>query len=194
MLRFTVPLFVFAVTSLVLSGCFEENDSKPQLAYLVGYSILDDRFHTSTRLDLTADILNPSNQEIKFTQLVLTTLEGTELTLDYQDIPPFHQEGRYQAIPLKSPIANLEIGGSKGVEFQSPDQLHFLFMEAFASAIIKYRDDEGLHELKIENLKELIEKSRKETIAWMDKEYREREATLKRLKSEADQRLKSKKR
>jgi hypothetical protein len=192
MRRFTVPLFVISVIGLFLSGCFEKNELGPQLAYLVGYSILDDRFHTSTRLDLTADILNQSSQELKFAQLILTTREGRNFTLDYQDIPPFHQEGRYQAIPLKTPIANLEIGGTKGVEFRSPDHLHFLFMDAFESAVIKYRNDKGLHELKVDNLQELIERSRKETIIWMDKEYQEREATLQRLKAEADQRLKKK--
>ena len=185
---------LISLNLLLLSGCGAPKPaSKPELAYLVAYSILDKRFNTSTRLDLTADILNEMDQDLKLCQLTLTDKEGNIYTLDYETIPSFTQEGRYDAIPLKIPIKEGLLGGQPGVEYESPGGLSFLFMESFESAVIKYRTKNGMQELQIENLAEIISRSRKETISWMEKEHEEREKTLAFLKDKADQKISERK-
>ncbi|GEM_PF-1038590 len=178
-------LTICCALGTLLTGCSDPAEENPRLAYLVGYSLLDERFQTSTRLDLTADILNNTGEDLKMAQLVVTDMEGTSYTLDYETIPRNHQEGRYNAIPLKAPIANKELGGNPGVEFRSPGDLHFLFHVAFESAMIRFRNSDGLQEFEVKDLKNIVEQSRKETIAWMQKEYEEREKTLKDLQEKA---------
>ena len=186
---------LISLNLLLLSGCGSPTPaSKPELAYLVAYSILDKRFNTSTRLDITADILNEMDQDLKLCQLTLTDYEGNIYTLDYETIPNFTQEGRYDAIPLKTPIKDGLLGGQPGIEYESPGGLNFLFMESFESAVIKYRTVTGMEELPIENLAEIISRSRKETISWMEKEYEEREKTLAFLKEKADQKISERRR
>ena len=188
-----LALFI-SISLLLLAGCCSPKPaSKPELAYLVAYSILDKRFNTSTRLDLTADILNETEQDLKLCQLTLTDAEGNTYTLDYETIPSFTQEGRYDAIPLKTPIEGGQLGGQPGNEYDSPGGLRFLFMASFESAVIKYRTNQGLQELQIDNLAEIVSRSRQETISWMEKEHEEREKTLSFLKKKADQKINERK-
>ena len=178
------------ISLLLMAGCCApKGASKPELAYLVAYSILDKRFNTSTRLDLTADILNETNEDLKLCQLTLNDMEGNSYTLDYETIPSFTQEGRYDAIPLKMPIENGLLGGQAGIEYDSPGNLRFLFMTSFESAVIKYRTTQGIQELQIENLGDIITRSREETISWMEKEHEEREKTLSFLKEKAEEKI-----
>lgn len=160
---------------------------------MVAYSILDKRFKTSTRLDLTADILNETNESIELTQLVLTDSEGVTYTLDYETIPKFSQEGRYNAIPLAKPIENNLLGGQAGISYNSPGGLEFLFMDSLESAVIQYRNSKGIQELEVKNLAEIITRSRQETITWMEKEHEEREKTLNFLTEKAEQRISDRK-
>ena len=81
------------------------------------------------------------------------------------------------------------LGGQPGIKYESPSGLRFLFMSSFESAVIKYRTNQGMQELKIKNLSEIITRSREETISWMEKEYEEREKTLSFLKEKADQKI-----
>lgn len=186
-------IFIF-VSLLFMSGCCGPRTvSEPSLAYLVAYSILDKRFNTSTRLDLTADILNETDENLEVTQLILTDLEGNTHTLDYETIPKFAQEGRYSAIPLQKPIESDQIGGSAGITYDSPGGLKFLFMVGFESAVIHYRNSQGLQELKVKDLNQIIEKSRQETINWMVKEHEERERTLTFLREKAEERISERK-
>ena len=184
-----LALFI-SLSFLLLSGCCAPKaSSKPELAYLVAYSLLDKRFNTSTRLDLTADILNEMDQDLELCQLTLNDTDGNIYTLDYETIPSFTQEGRYDAIPLKIPIKEDMLGGQPGIKYESPSGLRFLFMSSFESAVIKYRTNQGMQELQIKNLSEIITRSREETISWMEKEYEEREKTLSFLKEKADQKI-----
>ena len=181
---------IISISFLVLAGCFSPKPAlKPELAYLVAYSILDKRFNTSTRLDLTADILNETEQDLNLCQLTLTDAEGNIYTLDFETIPSYTQEGRYDAIPLKTPIKENSIGGQSGIEYESPSKLKFLFMTSFVSAVVTYRTDQGMQELQVTNLDEIVLRSREETISWMEKEYEERQKTLTFLKTKADQKI-----
>lgn len=183
-----------AVSLLWIAGCCNTGEKiKPELAYIVAYSLLDDRFQTSTRLDLTADILNPSSYELEMVQLTLFDRQGEKFVLDYQTVGKFAQEGRYNAIPLKMPIANKEIGGTIGIEHYSPDGLHFLFVDSFEKAVLRFRGPDGLEEMEITHLTEIMEKSRQETIDWMQKEYEEKEQIRQELEQAAKNRLANKK-
>jgi len=185
MKAFSVTLFVIAGIFFFLPGCSDPAEENPRLAYLVAYSLLDERFQTSTRLDLTADILNQTAEDLQMAQLELTDKEGNTYILDYDTIPRMHQEGRYNAIPLKAPIANKELGGIPGEEYHSPGDLHFLFHVGFKSAVIRFRNSDGMQEFEVPELDKIVEQSRNETIAWMQKEYEEREKTLNELKQKA---------
>lgn len=185
MKSFAIILSTIAGLVLLLAGCSDPAEENPRLAYVVGYSILDARFHTSTRLDLTADILNQTSEDLQMTQLVLTDQEGGTYTLDYDTIPRMHQEGRYNAIPLKAPIVNMELGGVPGEEYHSPGDLHFLFHVGFKTAVIRYRNSKGVQEYEVPDLAKIIEQSRTETLAWMQKEHEEREQTLENLGQKA---------
>lgn len=184
---FTIILSLTTGLFLFLAGCSDPAEENPRLAYLVGYSILDARFHTSTRLDLTADILNQTNEDLQMTQLILTDQEGNIFTLDYETIPKMHQEGRYNAIPLKAPIVDMKLGGVPGEEYHSPGDLHFLFHVGFKSAVIRFRNSQGLQEYEVPELPKIIEQSRAETLAWMQKEHEERQKTLETLGEKAQQ-------
>ena len=182
------------ISLLLMAGCCApQGASKPELAYLVAYSILDKRFNTSTRLDLTADILNETDEDLTLCQLTLNDTEGNSYTLDYETIPRFTQEGRYDAIPLKKPIEDGFLGGQTGIEYDSPGGLQFLFMTSFESAVIKYRTAQGIQELEVENLAEIVSRSREETISWMEKEHEEREKTLSFLKEKAEEKISERK-
>ena len=188
-MKYCIVLLI-GITLWFIAGCCDPKaESEPTLSYLVGYSILDKRFNTSTRLDLTADILNGTDQDIELTQLILTDQEGTQYTLDYQTILRFSQEGRYNAVPLEVPISDGEIGGAPGIEYLSPGELNFLFMTSFDKAVIKYRNVEGMQEVEVKDLAQIVKKSREDTIAFMQKEHKERADTLAELKSKADARL-----
>ena len=129
------------------------------------------------------------DQDLELCQLTLNDTDGNIYTLDYETIPSFTQEGRYDAIPLKIPIKEGMLGGQPGIKYESPSGLRFLFMSSFESAVIKYRTNQGMQELQIKNLSEIITRSREETISWMEKEYEEREKTLSFLKEKADQKI-----
>ena len=187
------PTIILLVLLLISGCCGPQSKSEPELAYLVAYSILDKRFNTSTRLDLTADILNETNESLEMTQLTLTDSEGATYTLDYETIPKFSQEGRYNAIPLVKPIEGDLLGGQSGINYDSPGGLKFLFINSFESAVIQYRNSKGIQELEVKNLAEIILRSRQETISWMEKEHEERERTLTFLKEKAEQRISERK-
>lgn len=184
-----------AVCLLCCAGCCGQVEKlNPELAYIVGYSLLDERFKTSTRLDLTADILNPSGYDLEMVQLTLYDKLGEKYVLDYQTVGKFSQEGRYNAIPLKKPITENELGGAPGVEYLSPEGLNFLFMDGFERAVLRFRGPDGLEEITIPDLAAITEKSRQETLAWMQKEYEEREQIRQELEQAAQSRLANKKR
>ena len=187
----TFFLTLVGISSLFISGCCDsiKTREKPILSYLVAYSILDNRFHTSTRLDITADILNETKEEIELTQLILTDLEGNTYTLDYQTIPAFNQEGRFNAIPLKAPISDFELLGQKGIQYNSESGLEFLFVSSFQEAQIKYKNSKGLQTIEVKNLDTVLEKSRNETIEWMKKEEEEKKRVLAELKEKAEKRI-----
>lgn len=177
---------IFILSNLVLlAGCGSIKEESPRLEYLVAYSVLDKHFKTSSRLDLTADILNLSSEEMENATLEILDAQGNRYSLNYDTIGTFSQEGRFGAFPLKAPISNLELGGKLGEEFISPSDLHFLFMNAFEEATISYRNKSGIHKIKVENLKEVISKSRKETMEWMQKEYDEQQKVLAELEIKA---------
>ncbi len=177
------------VLSLGLAACTQSGSTKPELAYLVAYAILDERFHTSTRLDITADIYNPASAPIELVQLTLTDTAGVNYVLDYQTVGQYAQEGRYNAVPLPKPIENMEICGAKGEEYMSPANMHFLFVTSFQKAVIKFRDSAGVQEQEIKNIEEVLQKSRTETIAWMKKEQEEREKILAELQAKANEKI-----
>ena len=62
-------------------------------------------------------------------------------------------------------------------------------MTSFVSAVVTYRTDQGMQELQVTNLDEIVLRSREETISWMEKEYEERQKTLTFLKTKADQKI-----
>ncbi len=183
--------FLILLTPL-LQGCFGSGDQKPEIAYLVAYSILDDRFQTSTRLDLTADIFNPGSVPMENTQLVFTDLSGTDYILDYQTVGAYAQEGRYNAFPLPSPIKNLEVLGQKGEEFHAPSGLHFLFGTSFKKVMLKYRNKDGIHEVELPNIEVIMAKSRQETIAWMRQEHEEKAKIMAELEQMAKEKIAAK--
>lgn len=180
-------LLITVAPALFFYGCCEpKGEKEPQLAYIVAYSVLDKQYGTSSRLDLTADIWNGTSEDLKMVQLTVTDSEGKSYTLDYQDVGKFTQEGRYSAIPLDAPIQNKSLGGATGVEHLADNGMNFLFMDSLESAVIRYQDSAGLHELQINDLPQIVAKSREETIEWMRKEHEERERILEELKSKAD--------
>ena len=66
-------------------------------------------------------------------------------------------------------------------------------MTSFESAVIKYRTAQGIQELEVENLAEIVSRSREETISWMEKEHEEREKTLSFLKEKAEEKISERK-
>jgi hypothetical protein len=189
--------YIFMLLLPLVIGCFQgcgpEEGTEPELAYVVAYSILDSRFKTSTRMDLTADILNPMGEDMEMTKLTLTDATGKTYSLDYQTLPKFSQQGRFSAVALKVPITDLELGGKAGIEYHSPSDMHFLFMDGFEKAVIEFKNSEGHHEIEVKNLQEIMNKSREETTQWMQKEYEERQQAIQKLEEEAKKRLASKK-
>lgn len=183
-MKLCIQIFIL-LGLLALSGCGSIKEEAPRLEYLVAYSVLDKHFKTSSRLDLTADILNLTSEEMENATLEILDAQGNRYSLNYDTIGTFSQEGRFGAFPLKAPISNLEIGGKQGEEFFSPSDLHFLFMNAFEEATISYRNKSGIHKIKVENLNEVITKSRKETMDWMQKEYDEQQKVLADLEEKA---------
>jgi len=191
--HFTGLLFVFlALSAPLLQGCFGSKNQAPEIAYLVAYSILDDRFQTSTRLDLTADIFNPGSNPMESTQLIFTDQGGTDYILDYQTVGSYAQEGRYNAFPLPSPIKNLEVLGQRGEEFHAPSGLHFLFGTSFKKVVLKYRNKDGIHEIEIPNIEAIMTKSRQETIAWMRQEHEEKVKIMAELEQMAKEKIAAK--
>lgn len=183
-------LIITVAPALFFFGCCEpKGEKEPQLAYIVAYSVLDKQYNTSSRLDLTADIWNGTSEDLKMVQLTVTDSEGKSYTLDYQDVGKFTQEGRYSAIPLDAPIQNKSLGGSRGVEHLADNGMNFLFMDSLESAVIRYQDSTGLHELQVRDLPRIVTKSREETIDWMRKEHEERERILEELKTKADAKI-----
>lgn len=185
--RIMLPLAMLAGT--LLSGCFFSAPGKPELAYLVAYSILDNRFETSTRLDITADIYNGMDEPMEVVQLTLTGMDEQEFVLDYQTVGKYNQIGRFNAFPLPQPIKNQELLGQDGISHEAPSGLHFLFVKSFRKAVLRYKDSSGVHEEEISNLGEILERSRKETISWMEKEHQERQKYLEEMKKVAQERI-----
>ncbi|MCJ8347434.1 hypothetical protein MJH12_17985 [bacterium] len=183
-MKFYIQIFIL-LTLMTLSGCGSIKEEAPRLEYLVAYSVLDNHFKTSSRLDLTADILNLTSEEMENATLEVIDAQGNRYSLNYDTIGTFSQEGRFGAFPLKAPISNLEIGGKQGEEFISPSDLHFLFMNAFEEATISYRNKSGIHKIKVDNLNEVISRSRRETMDWMQKEYDEQQKLLADLEDKA---------